>query len=169
MITYLIALLVFAGAIAAWYFTKDTPVGRKVTFGALIAVALVLLLLSFKGNIPILGRIVDWFKNKVADNAIKKLDKENDQLALDKAAGIKSAAELEAKSKELANKAQDYRSTVNALDVVLGRKITDAKNTPDPAKLAHDALPALTGETDKDTEALLNELKKRNAARKGAV
>lgn len=169
MITYLIALLVFAGAIAAWYFTKDTPVGRKVTFGALIAVAIVLLLLSFKGNIPILGRIVDWFKNKVADNAIKKLDKENDQLALDKAAGLKSAEELTAKSKELADKAQGYRNTVNALDVILSKKEKAVANLPDPAKAANAALPALTGDADKDTEALLNELKKRNAARKGAV
>lgn len=169
MITYIIALLVFAGAIAAWYFTKDTPVGRKVTFGALIAVAIVLLLLSFKGNIPILGRIVDWFKSKVADNAIKKLDKENDQLVLDKAAGIKSADELATKSKDLAEKAQGYRSTVNALDIILSKKEKAAANLPDPSKAANAALPALTGDADKDTEALLNELKKRNAARKGTV
>lgn len=169
MITYIIAMLVFVGAIAAWYFTKDTPVGRKVTFGALIAVALVLLLLSFKGNIPILGRIVDWFKDKVADNAIKKLDKENDQLALDRAAGLKSADEITAKSKALAAKAQEHRSTVNALDVILGNKRKDIAKLPDPARAAMEALPPLTGDADKDTEALLIALKKRNAIRKGAL
>lgn len=169
MMTYILAAIVFAGALAAWYFTKDTPVGRKVTFGAAIVVALVLLVLSFKGNIPFIGRIVDWFKDRMADSAINDLDKENEKLKKDKADGVKSAEELAAQSKALANKAQDYRSKVNAVDAILGKKIKEDKNTPNPANVAEEATPVLTGNADTDAEALLLELKKRNAARRGNV
>lgn len=169
MSTYILVIVLIAAAVAAWYVTRNTPSGQMVGKGALVVILVALVILSFNGSIPILGRLLGTVKGWLANKEIKKLDAQNAVLASQVTAGVTNAAAIQAHANELTVKAAAAEQTARALEEQATIQQAAVENTPDPRTVAEAATPELTGNEDADLANLINEASRRKEERKGGA
>jgi hypothetical protein len=157
---YLLAVALIVVAVGAWYITKDTPMGRKIAFGVIILIIVVVAIVSLRNKFGMFGDLANWVRGFKIKSDIEVLKKDIITLEASKAQTTASAEVIDTKAKQVAEKAKQFKNQTDLIDSILGKKVNDLNKMADPLAQARADMPAESKDPLEEAKNLLAELQK---------
>jgi len=163
-LVYIFAIVLLVGVALFCYFTRKTnTISKKVMKYIAIGVVGVFLLISLKNRIPFISSIIDWIKNKFADDEIEGITEKINDLKEENVTSTEAVTKTEQEAKDLSESADLIQKEVSVIDKTITQKEESLSSMKDPLTVGKESVPEKKTDAAEESESLLSELKSRNS------
>ena len=164
VLVYIFAIALLVGVVLFCYFTRNTnTISKKVMKYIAIGVVGVFLLISLKNRIPFISSIIDWIKNKFADDEIEGITEKINDLKEENVTSTEAVTKTEQEAKDLSESADLTQKEVSVIDKTITQKEDGLSSMKDPITVGKESVPEKKTDAAEESESLLSELKSRNS------
>ncbi len=164
VLVYIFAIALLVGVVLFCYFTRNTnTISKKVMKYIAIGVVGVFLLISLKNRIPFISSIIDWIKNKFADDEIEGITEKINDLKEETVISTEAVTKTEQEAKDLSESADLTQKEVSVIDKTITQKEDGLSSMKDPITVGKESVPEKKTDAAEESESLLSELKSRNS------
>ena len=161
-LVYIFAIVLLVGVALFCYFTRKTnTISKKVMKYIAIGVIGIFLLISLKNRIPFISSIIDWIKNKFADDEIEGITEKINDLKEENITSTEVATKAEQEAKDLSESADLIQKEVSVIDKTITQKESGLSSMKDPITIGKESVPEKKTDAAEESESLLSELKSR--------